>query len=83
MLAVVSTYFQSFPEIRMILYALILIIIMIFRPQGLLGSKEISLSVFNRASKFLHLGREKNKNAIVSGREADQVVWWIDCGVKS
>lgn len=57
LLAVVSTYFQSFPEIRMILYALILIIIMIFRPQGLLGSKEISLSVFNRASKFFAFGK--------------------------
>lgn len=57
LLVVVSTYFQSFPEIRMILYALILIIIMIFRPQGLLGSKEISLSVFNRASKFFAFGK--------------------------
>ncbi|HHW57646.1 MAG TPA: branched-chain amino acid ABC transporter permease [Clostridia bacterium] len=52
LLALVSTYFQSFPEIRMVLYGLILIIIMIFRPQGLLGSKEISLSTFNKLGKF-------------------------------
>ncbi len=57
LLAVVSTYFQSFPEIRMILYALILVIIMIFRPQGLLGSKEISISMFNRMGKLFAFGK--------------------------
>lgn len=53
LLALISTYLQSFPEIRMVLYSLILVIIMIFRPQGLMGSKEISLSIFNK------LGRNK------------------------
>ncbi len=48
LLALISTYLQSFPEIRMILYSLLLIIIMIFRPQGLMGSREISLSVFKK-----------------------------------
>ena len=38
LLALISTYLQSFPEIRMVLYSLILIVIMIFRPQGLMGS---------------------------------------------
>jgi len=52
LLAAISTLLQSFSEIRMILYALILIVIMIFRPQGLLGSKEISLAMFNRLGKF-------------------------------
>ena len=50
-------FFQSFPEIRMILYALILVIIMIFRPQGLLGSKEISISMFNRMGKLFAFGK--------------------------
>lgn len=36
-LVLVSTYLQAFPEIRMILYSLVLIIIMIFRPEGLIG----------------------------------------------
>lgn len=45
LLALISSYLQSFPEIRMVLYSLLLIIIMIFRPQGLMGSKEISLSI--------------------------------------
>ena len=48
LLALISTYLQSFPEIRMVLYSLILIVIMIFRPQGLMGSREISLSVFSK-----------------------------------
>lgn len=48
LLALISTYLQSFPEIRMVLYSLVLIIIMIFRPQGLMGSKEISLATFSK-----------------------------------
>ncbi|NQS75190.1 MAG: branched-chain amino acid ABC transporter permease [Peptococcaceae bacterium] len=39
---------QSFPAIRMVLYALILIIVMIYRPQGLMGNKELSLRTFGR-----------------------------------
>lgn len=39
---------QSFPAVRMIIYALILIIVMIFRPQGLMGNKEFSMKSFNR-----------------------------------
>ncbi len=52
LLALISTYLQSFPEIRMILYSLALIIIMIFRPQGLMGSKEISFAVFSKIGNF-------------------------------
>lgn len=39
---------QSFPEVRMILYALILIIVMIYRPQGLMGNKEIGRKTLAR-----------------------------------
>ena len=53
LLALVSTYLQSFPELRMVIYSLLLIIIMIFRPQGLMGSKEISFSIFSKlGSRF-------------------------------
>ena len=52
LLALISTYLQSFPEIRMVIYALLLIIIMIFRPQGLMGSKEISMSVFKKLGGY-------------------------------
>lgn len=52
LLAIISTLLQSFAEIRMILYALILIVIMIFRPQGLMGTKEVSLSIFSRLGRL-------------------------------
>ena len=42
-LTVINVLLQQFSEIRMILYALLLIVIMIFRPQGLMGSKEAGL----------------------------------------
>lgn len=42
LLAVLTTFLQSFTAVRMILYALLLVIIMIFRPQGLMGTKEIN-----------------------------------------
>ncbi len=45
---VLTAVLQSFPEIRMIMYALILIIVMIYRPQGLMGNKELSRQAFNR-----------------------------------
>ncbi len=39
---------QSFPAIRMILYALILLIVMIYRPQGLMGNQEFSRQTLKR-----------------------------------
>lgn len=39
---------RSMQEFRMIIYPLALIILMIFRPQGLLGDKEVSLKIFNK-----------------------------------
>lgn len=48
-LAIITAYLQSFAALRMIFYALLLIIIMIFRPQGLLGTKEITdLDLFKK-----------------------------------
>ncbi len=57
LLALISTYLQSFSEIRMILYALLLIIIMIFRPGGIMGSKELSLSMFSKLGDRLKSGK--------------------------
>jgi len=42
LLALLTTFLQSFTAVRMIVYAVILVVIMIFRPQGLMGSKEIT-----------------------------------------
>ncbi|WP_296865681.1 branched-chain amino acid ABC transporter permease [Thermosyntropha sp.] len=39
---------QAFPAVRMIIYALILILIMIYRPQGLMGNKELSVKILGR-----------------------------------
>ena len=36
------TFDQQFPGLRMVLYALLLVLLMIFRPQGLFGRREIS-----------------------------------------
>lgn len=42
---------REFKELRMIIYPLALIVLMIFRPQGLLGNKELSLKVFGKFRK--------------------------------
>lgn len=36
------TFDQQFPGLRMVIYALLLILLMIFRPQGLLGRRELA-----------------------------------------
>ncbi|MEK4231188.1 branched-chain amino acid ABC transporter permease [Solibacillus sp. FSL H8-0538] len=41
-LTVISTYLQGFPETRMIIYSLVLILVMLYRPTGLMGTKEIT-----------------------------------------
>ncbi len=41
-LAIISTFLQSFTAVRMIVYAALLVVIMIFRPQGIMGTKEIN-----------------------------------------
>ncbi|KGR91928.1 ABC transporter [Ureibacillus massiliensis 4400831 = CIP 108448 = CCUG 49529] len=38
----VTTYLANFPETRMIIYSLVLIIVMLYRPTGLMGTKEIT-----------------------------------------
>jgi branched-chain amino acid transport system permease protein len=41
-LTIVSTFLQDYPETRMIIYSLVLIIVMLYRPQGLMGTREIT-----------------------------------------
>lgn len=61
-LALISTFLQRFSEVRMIIYSLILIIIMLFRPQGIMGSRELSLSLFKRAASKIEpkVGKERS-----------------------
>ncbi|MCK1991651.1 branched-chain amino acid ABC transporter permease [Peribacillus muralis] len=57
LLTVITTFLQDYPETRMIIYSLVLIIMMIYRPQGLMGTKEIT-SMFKRKGGSSH----ENKN---------------------
>lgn len=41
-LAVISTLLQQLTAVRMIVYAALLVLIMIFRPQGIMGTREIN-----------------------------------------
>lgn len=41
-LGIINTLLQQFAQIRMIIYSLLLIVIMLFRPTGIMGSKEIT-----------------------------------------
>lgn len=59
-LAVISTALQQFADIRMVLYALMLIIIMIFRPQGLMGSREVSLALFKKIGQSMSLKKKRD-----------------------
>ncbi|MDW0110972.1 branched-chain amino acid ABC transporter permease [Sporosarcina aquimarina] len=42
LLTIVSTFLQDFPETRMIIYSLVLIIVMLYRPKGLMGKMEFT-----------------------------------------
>lgn len=41
-LTIISTYLQDYPETRMIIYSLVLVVVMLYRPKGLMGTKEIT-----------------------------------------
>ncbi|QNB48256.1 branched-chain amino acid ABC transporter permease [Thermanaerosceptrum fracticalcis] len=59
-LTIISALLQRFAEIRMVIYALLLIVIMLFRPQGLMGNKELSLNILER------LGRGEKHGSVSS-----------------
>jgi branched-chain amino acid transport system permease protein len=63
----VLTYLQEFlrflQNYRLLFYPVVLIFVMIFRPQGLLGTKEASfVKTFEFAQKFLQKKIKKSKN---------------------
>jgi len=51
-------------EFRMLIYPLALIILMIFRPQGLLGDKELSLKIFKKSLPNKDSARSKNREEV-------------------
>ena len=50
-LGILNMLLQEFSSIRMIIYSLALILVMIFRPGGLLGTWELQLSRFFKKDK--------------------------------
>lgn len=42
-LSIISTFLQSIPDLRMVIYAVILFLIMVYRPSGLMGKSEFSI----------------------------------------
>ena len=50
-LGIINMFLQNVSNLRMIIYALALILVMLFRPGGLLGTKELYLSKFFNKSK--------------------------------
>jgi len=48
LLGVVSTFLQQFTTLRMLIYGLILVVIMVFRPEGIMGDRELSLDLLRR-----------------------------------
>lgn len=50
-LGFLNMYLASFADIRMIIYSLALILVMVFRPGGLLGTKELMFSKFFTKTK--------------------------------
>ena len=59
LLQLISTWLSAFPEIRMVLYSAMLVAIMLFRPQGLLGSTEVSAVISRRLSKIGRRAKEE------------------------
>ncbi|MDI3256257.1 MAG: branched-chain amino acid ABC transporter permease [Kyrpidia sp.] len=55
-LTLITALLQDYPQWQMVIYSLILILIMIFRPQGLMGTKEFRLS-------SIGLGRRRDGHA--------------------
>lgn len=43
-LSIISIFLQNIPDLRMVIYALILFVIMVYKPTGLMGKKEFKLS---------------------------------------
>lgn len=63
--AYILTYLQEFlrflKDYRLLIYPVILILVMLFRPQGMLGTRELSfVGVWNRIKKIRRHANEQN-----------------------
>ncbi|WP_462410157.1 branched-chain amino acid ABC transporter permease [Neobacillus sp. Marseille-QA0830] len=62
LLTIISTFLSSYPEVRMVIYSLVLIVMMLFRPQGLMGTKEIT--AFFKAGRTAKGGMQDDKHTV-------------------
>ena len=51
LLTFISAYLSDYPEWRMIIYSITMIVLMLRRPQGLFGSEELSRKMFRLGGK--------------------------------
>jgi branched-chain amino acid transport system permease protein len=57
-LSIISLFLQSLPELRMVVYSVILFLIMVYRPQGLMGSQKFNLNKYFRKGGKADAGTE-------------------------
>jgi branched-chain amino acid transport system permease protein len=63
LLTIVSTFLQDYPETRMIIYSLVLILVMLYRPKGLLGTRELTSFFKQRRAAERGVGND-NKHTV-------------------
>ncbi|WP_315118568.1 branched-chain amino acid ABC transporter permease [uncultured Clostridium sp.] len=51
-LSIISLFLQNIPELRMVIYSVILFLIMVYRPEGLLGKYESKGKLFKKGGKL-------------------------------
>ena len=51
LLTFISAYLSDFPEWRMVIYSVTMIVLMLHRPQGLFGNEELSRKMFKFGGK--------------------------------
>lgn len=61
LITVASAFLQAIPELRMVIYAALLIASAVFRPQGLLGEKEVTMNIFRRWGGVLNGAAESKQ----------------------
>jgi branched-chain amino acid transport system permease protein len=63
LLTIISTFLQDYPETRMVIYSLVLIGMMLYRPQGLMGTKELT-SFFKKRKNIEGGPKDGNQQTI-------------------
>ena len=69
-LTVISELLRSVGDYRMVFYALLLVLMMIFRPKGLMGTYDFSMSCL--LEKLINRGKAKPVPAAAEGEEAQR-----------